>query len=574
MGLSLGKRLVTASALVCVAFNGALALNFWHIHDHARDEAELNSRLIVESLEAHTSSTINTANLVLQGMSETLAVRYDTFLPGTPEVHALLRRQLPYMHFSSDIIVLDEDGMLLHDSDGAPLYELDLSDREYFQVHRNDDLHGLFISKPLIARISGTWMIGLSRRLEYGNGQFAGVIATLLSPEALSNFYARLSWDMPGAITLLHEDGTILARWPRHASLIGTSIASTPLYRGHLAMQETGTVDYVSQLDDVRRILSYRAVPDLPLIVMAELDYNIIMKPVHDDAVKYGIAASSGTLVLFTLTCIALRLLRRRETALAEMMAAKEQAEIANRAKTQFLANMSHELRTPLNAIIGFSEMLKTELFGKLEPKQHEYMGDIHVSALHLLGLINTILDIAKIESGKYALYEEPVDLAAAAEMALRQVGNRAAENGVILRSQLEEGLPPLHADERAIRQILLNMLSNAVKFTPPGGSVLLKVQRDVTGCAILSVSDTGIGIAPQHMELVLQPFHQADDSHTRRYEGTGLGLPLIKSLAEMHGGSLTLASRLGLGTTVTVVLPAERFIAETPPPEQAVSEG
>jgi len=248
---------------------------------------------------------------------------------------------------------------------------------------------------------------------------------------------------------------------------------------------------------------------------------------------------------------------RRLLAAQSALIEAKEAAERANRAKTSFLANMSHELRTPLNAIIGFSEVLKEQMFGPVgAPRYIAYAGDIHRSGMHLLDLINDILDVGKIEAGKRELHPEPLDAALALGDALKLVEPRAASAKVVLSSEVADGLPRLWADARAVRQVLLNLLTNAVKFTPAGGQVAARAGASADGGVWLAVSDSGIGIAPQHIHLLGTPFLQLDNPLTRNREGTGLGLALTKSLVELHGGRMSINSQIGRGTTVTATFP------------------
>jgi signal transduction histidine kinase len=252
-----------------------------------------------------------------------------------------------------------------------------------------------------------------------------------------------------------------------------------------------------------------------------------------------------------------------RKAAETVMREAKEAAEAANRSKSEFLANVSHELRTPLNAIIGFSEVMEHEMFGKLGNEHYrDYARDIRLSGSHLLEVINDILDLAKVEAGKVELQEQSIDLGKVIESTVRLVRERAGERNIELSVRLPEGLPHLWADERKVKQILINLLSNAIKFTPEGGSVTVSAGRDPTDTVEIAVSDTGIGIAKESLETVLQPFGQVDSALSRRHAGTGLGLPLTKSLVELHGGRLDLDSELGKGTTVVVRFPHERLVA------------
>jgi cell cycle sensor histidine kinase DivJ len=242
---------------------------------------------------------------------------------------------------------------------------------------------------------------------------------------------------------------------------------------------------------------------------------------------------------------------KEQEQALVE---ARDEALAASRAKSRFLANMSHELRTPLNAIIGFSEMTMREMFGPVGPRYQEYARLVHESGNHLLDLINSVLDMSKIEAGKFELGEELFDLQEAAQSALRFLKIPAERAGVALKLDIAPGARLVFADRRAIKQILVNLLSNGVKYTPPGGEVRVSA-RALHGIEI-EVRDTGTGISKADLERLGRPFEQVENSEVRAKEGTGLGLALVKSLAQMHGGEAVLESALGEGTTVTVRLP------------------
>jgi two-component system, cell cycle sensor histidine kinase PleC len=250
-------------------------------------------------------------------------------------------------------------------------------------------------------------------------------------------------------------------------------------------------------------------------------------------------------------------LIDRLEDALFDATVARKRAESASRAKSQFLANMSHELRTPLNAVLGFSEVIRDRIFGDgALVRYSDYAGSIHTSGTHLLGLINDVLDLSKIEAGKLELLPERFDLAGDAAEALRLVEPQAARKQVRLVREIPEQLS-VFADKRALRQIAVNLLANAVKFTPQGGTVTLSLCLAAGGSVALSVSDTGVGIRPEDMSRVLESFGQGRHDITPGDEhGTGLGLAIAKSLIEAHGGMIGIESELGEGTTVTVTLP------------------
>jgi PAS domain S-box-containing protein len=245
------------------------------------------------------------------------------------------------------------------------------------------------------------------------------------------------------------------------------------------------------------------------------------------------------------------------------LRAAKELAEQGSRSKSEFLANMSHELRTPLNAIIGFSEIMQSETLGPVgNPRYIEYLGDIMESSHHLLGVINDILDVARAEAGRLEIIEESVDVMSEIRLTERLFAEQVTDAGVVLGIDVPEVLPRLLADRRKIRQVLLNLVSNAIKFTPPGGEVTISAKLERKGGMTLVVADTGIGIAREDIARALTPFGQVESSLARRYEGTGLGLPLTRALVERHGGEMVLESEPGKGTRVYVRLPRERVIS------------
>jgi two-component system cell cycle sensor histidine kinase PleC len=246
---------------------------------------------------------------------------------------------------------------------------------------------------------------------------------------------------------------------------------------------------------------------------------------------------------------------------------ARHRAESANVAKSRFLAQMSHELRTPLNAILGFSEVMKSEIFGAhAVPVYREYSADIHNSGVHLLNLINEILDLSRIEAGRYELNEEAVSLVHVVADCHHLLKLRASSRGITIHEVFEQGMPRIWADERATRQIVLNLLSNSIKFTPQGGEIWLKAGWTASGGQYLSVKDTGSGIAEEEIPIVLASFGQGSNSIKSAEQGAGLGLPIAKSLIDMHGGTFTLKSKLRIGTEVIITFPPERVMSALAP--------
>ena len=276
-------------------------------------------------------------------------------------------------------------------------------------------------------------------------------------------------------------------------------------------------------------------------------------------------------------------LIAELETAKAMSEEARRRAEEANLAKSRFLATMSHELRTPLNAILGFSEVMKSEVLGAIgNDTYREYVNDIHGSGQHLLNVINEILDLSRIEAGRHELNEEAMSLVHVVDDACHMVQLRARSRNIALTCQYEEGLPQLWADERAIRQISLNLLSNALKFTPAGGQILVRVGWTSGGGQYLSIKDNGPGIPEEEIPVVLSSFGQGSIAIKSAEQGTGLGLPIVQALVTMHRGRFELRSRLREGTEAIATFPRARVMevmgrvasAEAKPAKRAVSQG
>jgi len=298
--------------------------------------------------------------------------------------------------------------------------------------------------------------------------------------------------------------------------------------------------------------LGYILAAGVPLLARVMLVDSPISWPLTALGVVY-----MGALIIFTrsgyLNFVAsLRLRIEKNVALAR-------AEQANRAKSEFLANMSHELRTPLNSIIGFSDLMANQAVGPVPAKYLDYARDINESGQHLLRIINEVLDLSKLEAAKMELNEDIVPVRRMLRSCVALVSERAQRARVDIRTLMPEAELRLHADELRLKQIVINLLGNAVKFTPEGGRVTLAAEIGPLGDFVLSVADNGIGIAPADIDRVMRPFEQVETTLSRRHDGTGLGLPLAVSLARLHGGAIAIDSMPGKGTTVTVRLPAGR---------------
>ncbi|MBM3608544.1 MAG: HAMP domain-containing histidine kinase, partial [Alphaproteobacteria bacterium] len=259
-------------------------------------------------------------------------------------------------------------------------------------------------------------------------------------------------------------------------------------------------------------------------------------------------------------------LIAELEQAKASSDEARRRAEEANLAKSRFLATMSHELRTPLNAILGFSEVMKNELFGAhAVPSYKSYSADIHSSGEHLLGLINEILDLSRVEAGRYELREEAVSLAHIVDDCVHLLTLRAQKREITVHEHVDPGLPRIWADKRALRQVTLNLLTNAIKFTPQGGTITVKAGWTASGGQYVSIRDTGPGIPEEEIPVVLSSFGRGTMAQKNADEGSGLGLPIVKGLVELHGGVFTLKSQVRVGTEVIFIMPPQRVMSALP---------
>ncbi|HET6802637.1 MAG TPA: ATP-binding protein, partial [Casimicrobiaceae bacterium] len=362
--------------------------------------------------------------------------------------------------------------------------------------------------------------------------------------EAREAFCVRATDRLPDALTAVLRDA--------------------PIRKGEGAL---GRLAVSGEAVEIRNIADERSYPTRVREVLVQCGYRSVLAVplVREDHLLGALVVHRRTPGAFALEIIGLVRTFATQSALAiqnaqlfrEIDAKSRQLEVASRHKSEFLANMSHELRTPLNAIIGFSEVLAERMFGDINDKQAEYLADILESGRHLLSLINDILDLSKIEAGRMELDVTHFDLNAAIENTLILVRERAQRHAIALRHDLDERLGMIHADERKLKQVLLNLLSNALKFTPDGGHIDVRARRH-DAVVEIGVSDTGVGIAPEDQATVFEEFRQVGAA-AKKVEGTGLGLAISRKIIELHGGTIRVDSRLGSGSTFTITLPLAR---------------
>jgi PAS domain S-box-containing protein len=369
----------------------------------------------------------------------------------------------------------------------------------------------------------------------------------MVSQDALVNLVID---HIDAAVTVYDADGNLIRVNKGAERISGFSFAE---------LQDPATWRHIIPGDDHRRvmqILDMRRLADFPIVNTNPW--------IHKDGTRRLLRWSNAALPnsaggLGMIVCIGFDITDQYQLEMT-LTQAKNEAEQASRAKSEFLANMSHELRTPLNAILGFSQVIRDRHFGDDAARYNEYAANIHDSGEMLLALISDILEMSKLEAGKLKLTEELVDLGQVVECCRKMVAGRAQDGGIDLACSLPEPVA-IRGDQRALKQILLNLMSNAVKFTQPGGHVSVAVDRMADGDFRFVVADSGIGIHPAARHRVFQPFFQVDQATTRSKGGTGLGLAITKHLAELHGGKIGIDSTPGIGTTVTVTLPASRAV-------------
>jgi signal transduction histidine kinase len=491
----------------------------------------------------------------------------------------------------SQIFVVDADGKIRDAAVDSDASQAVFPEADLLAAQRGST--GLGLGRPASGVIAGRLVIPAAMHISEKDG----FLVFCLDPERLTALHRKIRFARSAFIEIVRGDGTVMARYTPEGGLdrsaAGRKAAS--LKAGSVdASQGAGTTE------DSERLYSWRKVPgyslyavagmdkaealaaagyrtrlvtalgivalSLPLLMVFLLNREISRRIAHAatlDKESEKVHLQHAAILTITEELAKERVKLRRSN--KELALERCRAEEANRAKSAFLANMSHELRTPLNAILGFSEIIRDKMFGVDADRYAEYAADIHSSGTHLLNIVNDILDVTRIEAGKFDLREERVKLEDIFEAGFLAVEQQAVKGGVSLKRLASERSATVSGDKTKLTQIVINLLSNAVKFTLPGGSVELAAFAEADGGLVLTVRDTGIGMAEHEIQDAIELFRQVDNSLSRRYEGTGLGLPLAIQLTRLHGGTLTVESAPGQGTLVTVRLPAGRIAWEAP---------
>lgn len=513
----------------------------WDIHTSDEDglsQMRRETAALAMAMTERTESILVRADNTLMQLRQSWLEEPQSFDKAVVRYRALLAEA------TVQVGVTDQNGMLVYSTSGVPKNidpaKRNYADREHVKVHIEAQKDRLFISRPLVGRLSGKWSIQLTRPI-FHDGRFSGVIVLSLDPGYLSAFAKDVQLGKDGLVLVVRDTGEIMARNLGFEKYVGKVISTAPYTDPGAPLQ--GTLLRVSQTDGVNRMTSYVRLPDRGFTVRVGGSVDEYLAPIrHRGYVSIGVAVALSALLIL----MAKQLLK----GVAAREAAERATLEANQAKSRFLANMSHEIRTPINGIIGMARMIRRD---GLSPAQEVQMGKLEGASEHLLGIINSILELSKIEADKVVLEEVPLRLPCVVSNVLAMIQDRARDKGLQIADETPILPYELLGDPTRLQQALLNYANNAVKFTQSGSVTLRARVLDDVGDAVLlrfEVQDTGIGIEAEAVSRLFSAFEQADNSTTRKYGGTGLGLAVTRQLAELMGGEVGVVSKLGVGST------------------------
>lgn len=551
------RTLIAFSALIMLLFCSFVAYQASKAYEHAVEEGKANAARLTGILSDQVELTFLAIDLTLRRAVE--RQYFNTLFGGNlpRDIENNFRLWVEETPQIAALMLVNERGIIevaanKQGYDQWYNYADNVRDDPAFKSLKDETERNYYIGQQRTGNIKHPQLIVMSRRLNKLDGSFGGTIIAALDPQFFSDFFASVDAGSHRFMSLMLDNGAVLYTGPEDGTdqdVILDFIADHAT--DHAKPQQV--VANTQTFADTVKIYSYVQLKNLPILTAIVIDEDDFLSGWRSARMKdisfLAIFTVFGSVLSFFALTMAKQIIRVEES--------EASAILASQAKSEFLANMSHELRTPLNAIIGFSEMLGAGYFGPVNDKQKERVQDINLCGTHLLQLISDILEFSKGEAGKLELNEEEIDLKRAIEEGVRIVNERAKSKHIMLLTDITDPLPHLFADKRKIRQILLNLLSNAIKFTPAQGTITVSARLDHHRQLHLAVADTGVGIAEEDIPTALAVFGQVHRSQS--HEGTGLGLPLCKMFAELHGGKLQLSSAVGEGTTVRIVFPSER---------------
>ena len=540
--------LVIAALLIGITWLGCTA-QISALNERANADAISRASQLSSSYQVDVSSTIYLVDNILRFLAA-----YDV-KNGLQDSAAVIGREQLYRGLFGNIAVIDSrgHGIATGDKGQAPI---SIGDRPYVRAAFRS--RSLVIGIPLIARVTKQFSIPFARAVRRPDGTLAGAITAVINVKAFAYGYTTSDFGPRGVIDFIGRDGIVRARISAAPSqvLVGRALSSnSPLWPA-LAGSRSGYYWQTSTLDGIRRVFAYRQVAGYPIIAVAGLAYADIAE--QTAGIRRFIFGSAGGATLIIL--LVLVAWTQQQSVHKQLTQLREEALRANQAKSAFLANMSHEIRTPMNGVIGLTNLA---LLTKLDAEQRDYLTKIDYSAKSLLNIINDILDISKVESGKLELEEIPFALASVLENVRSLASIRANEKGLTFELHVNPDVPSeLVGDPQRFGQILLNLVTNAIKFTE-AGDVIVKIatgrQADHKIELVTSVRDTGIGISTAEQARVFESFSQSDSSIMRRFGGTGLGLAISKALTHKMGGTISVESVPGIGSTFTFTAMLQR---------------
>ena len=554
------RTLIAFSTLIMLLFSVFVAYQASKAYDKAVLEGKLNAERLARIVTDEVELTFLTVDLTLRRAVER---HYFNMLFGGNLPNDIEHNFRLWVEETPQIVAMmlvNPQGTVeiaahMKGYEGWFDYYRSLENDPMMQAMRDSDERQFYIQRWQTDNPEHETLVLLARKITKIDGSFGGIVIAAVDPQLFLTFFTSIEFGIHRFLALMLTDGSVL-------------------YNGASPEVESAEVlDYVSQ--EVRdnpdphfvtttsrdfkesiKIYSYKQIRNLPLVAMVVLDEEDFLAGWHDARIKdisfLAIFTIFGSVLSFFALTMAKQIVRVEESEAAAIL--------ASQAKSEFLANMSHELRTPLNAVIGFSEMLNAGYFGELNDKQKERIQDINLCGTHLLQLISDILEFSKGEAGRLELNEETVNLPEIISECQRIIHEKAKSKRIVMEVDVVPNLPELWGDKRKIRQIVLNLISNSIKFTPRDGTIRIRGYLDDHKQVNLVITDTGIGIAEEDIPVALSVFGQVHRDHS--HEGTGLGLPLCKMFTELHGGKMSLTSKVGEGTSVRLVFPKERNIS------------
>jgi two-component system sensor histidine kinase BarA len=544
--LRASTALIAFSLLVLAASWGAIGFEIRRERAEAIANAEVSLSNLARAFAEHSVKTIEGADQAIRfTRNEALERGRDQL-----DIAGWLRDRQIIGSAYQLLSVIGADGFVSHSS--QPFQRVDLRDRAHFRFHAEGTGDRLYISRPVLGRVSGKWSIQLTRRIDARDGSFGGVVVLSLAPSYLTRFYQDVDLGRQGVIALVGHDGVVRARATPGDSETAQDVGASAMFRAAME-RKVGVVRAVSSIDRVERLYAFRGLDEYGLVVSVGKGMDDILAEPRQRAEGYVVAGGVLTAVIVLFVFGLVRKARVQLELLRRLEHSRAQANAANRMKTKFLASVSHELRTPLNGIIGYAELIRDTAS---DEESREFGRIIHHSAGHLHGLVNAILDLAKIESGRMEVHAAPVDVAALLADAAAARAAQAEARGLHLRIEAPApGSLEVRTDRAHLLQVLDRLLDNAIKFCDRG-EIVLRASAGPAGRLRIEVSDTGPSIRAELLPHLFTRFHAVDAEFVHPGQGAGLGLPLCHELMQLLGGSVALRSTAGEGTTVTLELP------------------